>query len=95
MKIDLNKKFNQISITLIKSNIKSDFIIGNNLFLSEYNLFGSKNIIKHKNILPKVDKFLTETSSFLANDYVVHIDHGIGIYKGLEAIKVNNAIFSI
>ncbi|MCB0345339.1 MAG: transcription-repair coupling factor [Bdellovibrionales bacterium] len=36
-----------------------------------------------------VRRFLGETSQLSEDDYVVHIDHGIGIYRGLKQIAVH------
>ena len=90
-KINLNSSYKSRSIILIKKNIKTGFFIGNNLFLSDQSFFVTKKLNKNNNIIPKVDKFIKETSSFITNDYIVHIDHGIGIYRGLKTINVTNA----
>ncbi len=37
------------------------------------------------------ENFLTETSSLNPGDLVVHVDHGIGRYEGLETISVSGA----
>ncbi|MBL8660520.1 MAG: transcription-repair coupling factor [Rhodospirillales bacterium] len=37
------------------------------------------------------ENFLTETSSLNASDLVVHVNHGIGRYEGLETIEVDGA----
>lgn len=36
-----------------------------------------------------VRRFLGETSQLSEDDYVVHVDHGIGIYRGLKQISVH------
>ena len=36
----------------------------------------------------KADTFLTDLSSFNLNDLIVHVDHGIGRFKGLKNISV-------
>ncbi len=90
-KINLEISYEPKSIIVIKKNIKTGFFIENNLFLSYQNFFGNIEKNKNKNIVPKVDKFIKETSSFIANDYIVHVDHGIGIYRGLKTINVTNA----
>ncbi|MBL8672465.1 MAG: transcription-repair coupling factor [Alphaproteobacteria bacterium] len=40
---------------------------------------------------PKSDNFLTEVSALAEGDFVVHIEHGIGRYEGLETIEVGGA----
>jgi transcription-repair coupling factor (superfamily II helicase) len=39
----------------------------------------------------RAENFLTETSSLNPGDLVVHMDHGIGRYEGLETISVSGA----
>ncbi|MDH5406895.1 MAG: hypothetical protein OEX80_10195, partial [Candidatus Aminicenantes bacterium] len=38
---------------------------------------------------PKSHRFVSDLRDLKLDDYVVHIDHGIGIYKGLKEIKLN------
>ncbi|TKJ35126.1 transcription-repair coupling factor [bacterium (candidate division B38) B3_B38] len=38
---------------------------------------------------PKSHRFVSDLRDLKVDDYVVHIDHGIGIYKGLKEIKLN------
>lgn len=35
------------------------------------------------------------TGQLVAGDYVVHLDHGIGIYRGIETITVGDATFEV
>ena len=37
-----------------------------------------------------VQRFISDLSDLKAGDYVVHVDHGIGIYQGLRQIEVEN-----
>jgi transcription-repair coupling factor (superfamily II helicase) len=37
------------------------------------------------------DQFLAELATFAAGDFVVHVDHGIGRYDGLETLDVGGA----
>ena len=37
------------------------------------------------------EEFLTEASSLSEGDYVVHVDHGVGRFDGLEAVQVGGA----
>src|SRR5579871_4316436 len=39
----------------------------------------------------KADRFLTELASFSDGDFVVHVDHGVGRYDGLETLDVGGA----
>lgn len=37
------------------------------------------------------EEFLTEASSLTIGDFVVHVDHGVGRFDGLESLQVGNA----
>jgi len=37
------------------------------------------------------EEFLTEASSLAVGDYVVHVDHGVGRFDGLESLQVGSA----
>lgn len=39
----------------------------------------------------RADQFLTEVSEIAQGDLVVHLDHGIGRYKGLETVRAGGA----
>lgn len=53
-------------------------------------IFGTKRSLT----LPKKKKypsrFITSLSELKQDDYIVHIDHGIGIYRGLRFLRVEN-----
>jgi len=53
--------------------------------ISEQDIFGDRLARKTKK-RKKADNFLTEVSSLDAGDLVVHIDHGIGRFEGLETM---------
>jgi transcription-repair coupling factor (superfamily II helicase) len=39
----------------------------------------------------KADRFLTELASFADGDFVVHVEHGVGRYHGLETLDIGGA----
>ncbi len=39
----------------------------------------------------RADQFITEASSLAPGDHVVHVDHGIGRYEGLETLDIGGA----
>ncbi len=53
--------------------------------LSEQDIFGDRLARKTKN-RKKADNFLTEVSSLNVGDLVVHVDHGVGRFEGLETL---------
>ncbi len=58
--------------------------------ISEQDVLGDRLIRtgKHKR---KAENFLTEATSLTPGDLVVHLDHGIGRYKGLETVTAAGA----
>lgn len=54
------------------------------VFFSEQDIFGAK--ITRPQTRKRADAYLREVSSLEVGDYVVHIDHGIGQYEGLQSI---------
>ncbi|WP_078036202.1 transcription-repair coupling factor [Oribacterium sp. C9] len=58
------------------------------VLLTEGDMFGNANAVKKKRKQKKFDgQKISKLSELSVGDYVVHIDHGIGIYKGIERIK--------
>ncbi|MFN3232560.1 MAG: transcription-repair coupling factor [Alphaproteobacteria bacterium] len=58
--------------------------------ITEQDLLGDRLIRKAKRS-KRAENFITEASSLNEGDYVVHIDHGIGRFEGLETIDVSGA----
>ncbi len=74
------------SAKIIKENINKGFIIGNYVCISENDIGKhAKEIAKYKNNL-HIGKKIKSYESLELGDYVVHINHGIGIYNGLVTL---------
>lgn len=58
--------------------------------ISEQDVLGDR-LIRSPKKRRKADNFLTETQSLTPGDLVVHVDHGIGRYQGLEVITAAGA----
>ncbi len=58
--------------------------------ISEQDVLGDR-LIRAGRRKRRAENFLSEASALSAGDLVVHIDHGVGRYKGLEAIDVAGA----
>ena len=55
--------------------------------------FSEKDIFTEERVLvsrPRVKPFLSHFQDLKADDYVVHTDYGIGIFKGLMKVEVDN-----
>ena len=54
--------------------------------ICEQDILGDR-LIRKPTKRRKAENFLTETQSLSAGDLVVHVDHGIGRYQGMEVVK--------
>ncbi|PTR12117.1 MULTISPECIES: transcription-repair coupling factor [unclassified Novosphingobium] len=58
--------------------------------LTEQDILGDR-LVRRKKKRKDADAFLAELSALIPGDLVVHMDHGIGRYEGLEAITVGKS----
>ena len=58
--------------------------------ISEQDVLGDR-LVRSAKKRKRAENFLTETQSLSVGDLVVHVDHGIGRYQGLEVIKAAGA----
>jgi len=58
------------------------------VFITEEELFGQR-VKRHRSRKPKASGFAADLSDLKAGDYVVHIDHGIGLYHGMTKLALN------
>ncbi len=58
--------------------------------ISEQDVLGDR-LIRTSRKKRRAENFLTETQSLSPGDLIVHVDHGIGRYKGLEVITAAGA----
>ncbi len=77
------------NVTLLIGNLSRGFVFqGAGLTLiTESELFGEKHPRKRPPP-PMKDHALAAFNELQVNDYVVHVDHGIGIYRGLLKLKL-------
>ena len=60
------------------------------LVISEQDILGDR-LVRPARKRKRADNFLTETQSLGPGDLVVHVDHGVGRFKGLEIISAAGA----
>ena len=84
-------KLKDSSIALITLPLERGFVNDRIIVVSEQDILGDRLIRKSKSRKRKADAFLREVSSLNAGDYVVHMDHGIGRFEGLETLDVFGA----
>ncbi len=70
-------------------NLSSGLVLpeGDLLLLSSYELFREK--IKQPKSPPRVVRFISSLRDLKVGDYIVHSEHGIGLYKGLVHLATN------
>ncbi|HPF78925.1 MAG TPA: CarD family transcriptional regulator, partial [Alphaproteobacteria bacterium] len=66
--------------------LERGFVTDDLCILSEQDILGDRLARKTKK-RKKADNFLTEVSSLNVGDLVVHVDHGVGRFEGLETLK--------
>jgi len=58
------------------------------LLLTDGDLFSSKKTKVAKKQKIDLDLFAEQLSTLKVNDYVIHADHGVGIYQGMESLEI-------
>lgn len=75
------------SISVVKASIDKGFIASEYSLISEQDILGDRLTRAPKK--RKADAFIREASSLATGDYVVHVEHGVGQYQGLETVTLN------
>jgi transcription-repair coupling factor (superfamily II helicase) len=70
--------------------VEKGFRLGDTLFLTEQDILGER-IARATQRRRRAENFLTEISDLHEKDLVVHVDHGVGRYEGLETLEVGGA----
>lgn len=76
-------------INIIAFNLKAGFIADNQIFLTEQDLFGKK-IKVTQGARKQFQSIVSEMDNFAENDFVIHQDHGIGQFLGVETLEIEN-----
>lgn len=71
--------------------LENGFTADDLLVISEQDILGDRLARKTKK-RKKADNFLTEVSSLNAGDLVVHVDHGVGRFEGLETLSAGGKV---
>ncbi len=70
--------------------LERGFVADDLAVLTEEDILGDR-LVRRPARRIRPENFLTETTSLAAGDLVVHADHGIGRYEGLETVAVGGA----
>lgn len=85
------KKLKTGQTGLIVLTLENGFIAPDMAIITEQDILGDKLARKTKR-RKKADQFLTEVSSLGEGDLVVHVDHGVGRFEGLETLQAAGTI---
>jgi len=85
------KKIGAGEIGLAVLGLEHGFIADDLAVLSEQDILGDR-LTRRTGRKKKADNFLTEISALSEGDLVVHIDHGVGRFAGLETLKAGGLL---
>jgi transcription-repair coupling factor (superfamily II helicase) len=80
----------QGSVALVVLGIERGFVTDRMALVAEQDLLGQR-IARPPKRRKRADQFIADATEIAAGDLVVHQDHGIGRYDGLETVVVNGA----
>ena len=78
------------TIALVVLGIEAGFEIGEFVVISEQDILGER-LVRPRRKQKRGSDFLSELSSLSEGDVVVHVDHGIGRFVGLETVTAAGA----
>jgi transcription-repair coupling factor (superfamily II helicase) len=70
--------------------IEHGFVAGDAAVVTEQDILGDR-LARPQRKKRRAQNFIAELSTLSEGDYVVHVDHGIGRYEGLETLVVSGA----
>ncbi len=76
-------------IAMAVMGLEAGFEAGDLVVVSEQDILGDRLVRSRKT--PKAKDFLSEVNALSAGDIVVHVDHGIGRFVGLQSIEAGGA----
>ena len=78
------------TVALAVLGIESGFETDNTAIVSEQDILGDR-LVRPRRAARRADNFIAEATSLASGDLVVHVDHGIGRFIGLQAIQAAGA----
>ena len=80
------------SIPVVVLPLEHGFVTGNLSVVAEQDVVGDRITTPRRRRLKRdAERFLLEVSQLAEGDFVVHIDHGIGVFEGLDTITLGGA----
>jgi transcription-repair coupling factor (mfd) len=84
------KKLDRAQVALAVLALERGFVADDLAVITEEDILGDR-LVRRGARRVKPEHFLTEAASLSTGDLVVHVDHGIGRYEGLETLAVGGA----
>ncbi|HEY0302669.1 MAG TPA: CarD family transcriptional regulator, partial [Rhizomicrobium sp.] len=78
------------AVALVVLGIESGFETDDAAIISEQDILGDR-LVRPRRAARRADNFIQEATSLAAGDLVVHVDHGIGRFVGLQTLDVGGA----
>ena len=78
------------TVALAVLGIESGFETDDAAIISEQDILGDR-LVRPRRATRRAENFIGEATSLAPDDLVVHVDHGIGRFKGLQAIEAAGA----
>ncbi|MGA6976817.1 MAG: transcription-repair coupling factor [Pseudolabrys sp.] len=78
------------TVALAVLGIESGFETEDTAIVSEQDILGDR-LVRPRRASRRAENFIAEATSLAPGDLVVHVDHGIGRFKGLQAIEAVGA----
>jgi transcription-repair coupling factor (superfamily II helicase) len=78
------------AIALAVLGIESGFETADAAIVSEQDILGDR-LVRPRRVMRRADNFIAEATSLAPGDLVVHVDHGIGRFVGLQPITAAGA----
>ena len=78
------------SVALAVLGIESGFETDDAAIISEQDILGDR-LVRPRRAARRAENFIAEATSLAPGDLVVHVDHGIGRFAGLQAIEAAGA----
>lgn len=78
-------------VNILNKKINEGFIINKHIFISEYDIDDERVYTNYHNSY-HIGKKIKDFNDLKVGDYVVHIQHGIGIYGGIVPVKYGDLI---
>lgn len=78
------------AVALVVLGIETGFETDDSAIISEQDILGDR-LVRPRRASRRAENFIAEATSLAPGDLVVHVDHGIGRFEGLQAIEAAGA----